>query len=540
MKKLFGAVAVACALLATTAAVAAPAQQAKDVPQAMVAKHGDKGKQGAKGKKAKATKAAKKAKVTKKAPKAATATLATSPINWGVADDASKYANDGGTWFDTQLKGASLTENRWTLAWNPSNPTAITEMPFVQRAAPVAQANGIHVVLVLYSGTNGTSSPDARDHDATAFCNWAASVATAVKGWGIHDFVVLNEPNTALYWAPQKDASGTDVAAGPVEALLAKCYDTIHAADANANVIGLGLSPRASTEKSSNDPLSFLRDVGAAYKASGRTAPIMDQLALHPYPRPDVKGSPPSSGWGTTGDAANRFAISQLDRVKQAVYDAFNGTGQPTTLNGLTFRLDEVGWQTDTTQYSQYFNTDTWPQVITEQQQSDYLKQTATQYFACDPTVTDVELFLLVDEASRDGRSADGTSVIGGGWQSGLLTAGGQGVSTPKVAYGQVGPLFAQGRAACTAGLISWSPGAAGSSGSTTQSSSGSTGSTGNAGGSTSSSSSAKAKAKAAKQARLKKAKLKKAVAACNKKFKGKANATKRATCIAAAKKKNT
>ncbi|MGH3050785.1 MAG: hypothetical protein ACRDLK_11555, partial [Gaiellaceae bacterium] len=381
--------------------------------------------------------------------------------NWGVADDTSKYENDGGAWFYGELHGASLTENRWTLAWNPANPTAITELPFLQRAAPVAQQNGIHVVLVLYSGTNGTSSPDARDHDATAFCQWAGIVANTVKAWGINDFVVLNEPNTALYWAPQK-VNGKDVAAAPVEALLAQCYDTLHANDANANVIGLGLSPRASTEKSSNDPLSFLRDLGAAYRASGRTAPIMDQIALHPYPRPDVKGSPPGAGWGTTGDAANRFAISQLDRVKQAVYDAFNGTGQPTTLNGLTFRLDEVGWQTDTTQYPQYFNTETWKQVITEQQQAQYLQQTAQQYFACDPTVTDVELFLLVDEASRDGRSADGTSVIGGGWQSGLLTTGGQGVSQPKVAYSAVGPLFGEGRAACTAGAITWTPGSSG------------------------------------------------------------------------------
>jgi hypothetical protein len=489
VKKLFAAAAAAtCALLVVAAAGAAPDIQ-----------HGKHGLHaGVSG-------------TTAPKPKAASLD-AVPPINWGVADDTSKYESDGGTWFDAELKGANLTENRWTLAWNPSDPTAITEMPFLQRAAPVAQANGIHVVLVLYPGTNGTSSPDARDHDATAFCTWAGIVADAVKGWGINDFVVLNEPNTALYWAPQKDASGADVAAAPVEALLAKCYDTLHAADANANVIGLGLSPRASTEKSSNDPLSFLRDVGRAYRASGRTTPIMDQLALHPYPRPDVKGSPPSAGWGATGAAANRFAISQLDRVKQAVYDAFNGTGQPTTLNGLTFRLDEVGWQTDTTQYPQYFNTETWPQVISEQQQADYLKQTVTQYFACDPTVTDVELFLLVDEATRDGRSADGTSVIGGGWQSGLLTAGGEGVSTPKLAYSAVAPLFAEGRAACTTGLISWTPGATASSGSTGKT--------------------------AAKAAKTKKAKLRKAVKACNKKFAGKAKKAKRLGCIAKAKAK--
>ncbi len=145
------------------------------------------------------------------------------------------------------------------------------------------------------------------------------------------------------------------------------------------------------------------------------------------------------------------FGVSNLDRVKQAVYDAFNGTKQPTTLNGLTFRIDELGWQTDTTKYSQYYNQEN-VKVISEQQQADYLKTTAEKWFACDPTVTDVELFLLADEPTRNGKSQDGSTVLGGGWQSGLLTAGGEGVSQPKAAYAAArlrlrrGPQRLQGR----------------------------------------------------------------------------------------------
>ena len=82
-------------------------------------------------------------------------------------------------------------------------------------------------------------------------------------------------------------------------------------------------------------------------------------------------------------------------------------------------------------------------------EQADYLKTTAEKYFACDPTVTDVELFLLGDEPTRNGRSQDGSTVLGGGWQSGLLTAGGQGVAQPKPAYSQLGADFAAGRGAC-------------------------------------------------------------------------------------------
>jgi hypothetical protein len=367
-------------------------------------------------------------------------TVAAPALNWGVADDASKYADDGGSWFYGQLQGAHLTENRWTLSFDPTHPTAITELPFFQRSAPMAQAAGIHIVLALY-GRPATAT------DPVAFCAWASQVATLAKQWGIHDFIVWNEPNTALYWSPQ-DAS----APAKYEALLAQCYDTIHAADSQARVIGFGLSPR-SNGPSQTAPIPFIAGVGAAYRASGRQAPIMDQLSIHPYPNPNSPTDSPDVGYAAT----NNYGVSNLDRVKQAVYDAFNGTQQPTTVNGLTLRIDELGWQTDTTAYSQYYNQEN-VKVISEQQQTEYLKTTAEKYFACDPTVTDVELFLLADEPTRNGRSQDGSTVLGGGWQSGLLTAGGQGVSQPKPAYSQLAADFAAGRGACKGAMVSWSP----------------------------------------------------------------------------------
>ena len=48
--------------------------------------------------------------------------------------------------------------------------------------------------------------------------------------------------------------------------------------------------------------------------------------------------------------------------------------------------------------------------------------------------------------------------MLGGGWQSGLLTAGGQGVSQPKAAYAQLASDFGAGRAACKGAMVSWSP----------------------------------------------------------------------------------
>ena len=271
-------------------------------------------------------------------------------------------------------------------------------------------------------------------------------VAATVQQWGINDFIIWNEPNTALYWSPQNASAPAEY-----EALLARCYDSIHAVDARARVIGFGLSPR-SNGPTQTAPIPFIEAVGAAYRRSGRTAPIMDQMSIHPYPNPSSPTDGPSVGYSNP----DFYGIPNLDRVKQAIYDAFNGTAQPTTLTGLTFRIDELGWQTNTTGYPQYYNAEN-VKVVSEQTQAAYIQQTVQRYFACDPTVTDVEWFLLTDEPTRNGRNQAGQT-IGGGWQSGLMTAGGQGVSQPKPAYTEDAPLFAEGRSACATGLVNWTP----------------------------------------------------------------------------------
>jgi surface antigen len=385
------------------------------------------------------------------------------PLAYGVSDDSGKYAEDGGAWFYGQLRGAGLSQTRWTVRWNPAAPATIEELSHLQRAAPVAAQNGVRVVLALYS-------EDPSQHDPGAFCAWAGSVARIVAQWNIHEFIVWNEPNTRRFWVPQKDAAGQDVAAPAYEALLATCYDAIHAADPAATVVGMGLSPRASTQES-NEPLTFLRDVGKAYRASGRAAPIMDQLALHPYPNPNSPTDAPGVGYQ---DPA-RYGVPNLDRVKQAVYDAFDGTAQPTTLTGLTLRIDEISWQVSTdpadpksspdgstgwiTPSMGYYNDEN-VAVVDQRQQAENLRAAITQYLACDPSVTDVGLLPLQDESTRNGRDPSGTTVLGGGWQSGLVTAGGPGAAKQRLAYGVVAQVASQGRAACTGARVAAAPAA--------------------------------------------------------------------------------
>ena len=55
------------------------------------------------------------------------------------------------------------------------------------------------------------------------------------------------------------------------------------------------------------------------------------------------------SGWPTEQPfSVQCTSKANLDRVKQAVWDAFAGTPQPTTVDGLRLYLDEVGWQVET------------------------------------------------------------------------------------------------------------------------------------------------------------------------------------------------
>jgi hypothetical protein len=176
----------------------------------------------------------------------------------------------------------------------------------------------------------------------------------------------------------------------------------------------------------------------------------MDQLAIHPYPNPSSPTDAPRVGYRSP----DRYGIPDLGRVKQAVWDAFQRTAQPTTLNGLTFRIDEIGWQVDTAGMPGYINAEN-VRTIDAPTQAAYLEQMVRRYFACDPTVTDVLLFLLADEPFRNGRDAMG-NVVGGGWQSGLITVDGQ----HREAYEEMAQLASAGRNACADGrVVDWTPG---------------------------------------------------------------------------------
>ena len=179
-------------------------------------------------------------------------------------------------------------------------------------------------------------------------------------------------------------------------------YDALKGVDPALTVVGVGLSPRGNdrpTAKSnvSTSPVRFLAALGAWYRASGRQRPLMDGLSFHPYP--NVATDPLSRGyaWPNAG-------FVNLDRLKQAVWDAFAGTEQPTTVDGLRLYLDEVGWQVDTTGRDGYVGTENVPVTREETQAAIYGE--LVRRAACDQDIAQVNVFGFRDDALRTGFQA--------------------------------------------------------------------------------------------------------------------------------------
>ncbi len=348
---------------------------------------------------------------------------------FGVAEDASQFAADGGASIYASLHQLGMSTDRWALTFN-GDPTVITNQSFLDKAVPAANTAGVTIVLSLYPAVSSTPDP-------SAFCTWVGNIARRYPT--ITNFIIGNEVNTTRFWSPQHTATNPNAGPDSYEAVLAQCYDTLKTINPAIQVIGMGLSPRA-VDANSTAPLTFIRAVGAAYKASGRTTPIMDQLAVHPYPNPNSNPpSPPVVGYQNV----NFYGIEQLDRVKQAVYDAFNGTAQPTTLNGLRLMVDELGYQTYETGNPLYTGVESSPVVSEAIQATDYAL--IVHLYSCDPAISTVLFFHLIDETNLNITSTSG------GWQSGLEHPDG----SPKPSFAAVQQAIAQG---CIGPQVIWKP----------------------------------------------------------------------------------
>jgi hypothetical protein len=371
-------------------------------------------------------------------------------VRFGVTEDAGKYADDGGATFFPTLTDLGMTQNRITVFWDPAHPAEIQEKAFLDRSLPVAAADHIQVVFSVQPlhPTDITSTPGG----ALAFASYAALLARAYPQ--VKQFMIGNEPNQPRFWRPQFSPSGRGVAAAAYEQVLALSYDALKAVDPTIDVIGLGLSPRGNDDPHarsnvSTSPVRFIHDLGVAYRASGRPRPIMDELAFHPYPNPSSGNDPLLKGYQWPNAGVPNFA-----RIKQAVWDAFAGTGQPTfaepgelfTAPGLaappplTLFLDETGWQakippSERSAYTGRENSKTVSEATQARIYGDLVR-----FVECDPSVTALDLFHLVDESDLDR------------FQSGLVRADG----THRPSYDAVKDAIAETGGLCSGLETSW------------------------------------------------------------------------------------
>ena len=334
---------------------------------------------------------------------AVVATPARAETTFGVADDRPKYAADGGASFFATMRDLGLTSVRVTLQWDSENPRAISERADLERMVVQARRYGIEVVVALYP--TRAKALSERPTAPAEFAAWAADVARAFPS--VRRFVVGNELNQPRFHQPQFLPDCTRASGAAYMDVLVRTYDLMKAIDPGITLItsvsSRGNDSCRAQSNVSTSPYRFIHDMGLAYRALGRTRPAWDEWGLHAYP--NSPSDPLSRGfpWPNIG-------LPNLARLKQALWDAFAGTGQPTF--GATYTpghalaamlqpkiyIGETGWQTRVPASSRqaYYGEETVQATTDEFQAETYSQIVRTS--SCDPAVSTVMFLMLVDE----------------------------------------------------------------------------------------------------------------------------------------------
>jgi hypothetical protein len=319
---------------------------------------------------------------------------------------------------------------RITQIWAPGERALSTEDATV--LANVAAAAKLSNVTVITSVLNfGSKTTPLTAADQSDFAAYAANLVKRVPSMRI--LIVGNEPNLNRYWLPQFNADGTDAAAPAYESLLATTYDAVKAAAPGVTVIGGAVSPRGGDVpggiRPTHSPTVFIQDMGQAYRATGRTTPIMDGFAFHPYE--DNSSIAPVDG---THPNSTTIALADYDKLVALLGEAFGNYTLP-------IWYDEFGVESQIPPDKQSLYTNTEPAAtkpVPEATQGEYYRQ-AVQLAFCQPNVRGLFLFHAVDERDLTG------------WQSGLYYAD----DTPKSSLDAVRLAFTDARN----GVIAHCPG---------------------------------------------------------------------------------
>ncbi len=293
----------------------------------------------------------------------------------------------------TLFRLAGFTSIRVTSQWQVGQvaPPEL-ELSILRNVAGAAQLSGVKVYLSVYPpGSRSTPlTPEAREQFAGYLTVLKQQLPT------VRDVIVGNEPNLNRFWLPQFNPDGTNAAAPAYLALLARSYDAIKAIDAKTRVWGGALAPRGvdrpGTGRDTHSPVKFLRDLGSAYRSSGRTLPVMDGLAFHPYA--DSSGQSPD----TPHPNSTTIGLGDYDRLIRNLGIAFDGTAQAGS--ALPILYDEFGVESRVPPGKAALYTGAEPATtkpVDEITQGAYYER-ALQLAFCQPNVTGILFFHSHDE----------------------------------------------------------------------------------------------------------------------------------------------
>jgi hypothetical protein len=308
------------------------------------------------------------------------------------------------------LKLAGFGAVRITEVWAPGqrSPNA-TQQTKLDAVTAAAKLDSMKIYLSVFNaGSKTTPLTATQQSDFAAF---AAAIAKRYPS--LTEIAVGNEPNNNRFWLPQFGLDGSDTAAVAYEALLAKTYDALKSVSPAIDVIGGSLAPRGidrpGTGKDTHSPQTFVDDLVAAYKANGRTSPIMDAFDMHAYE--DNSSLPPSFQHPKTAT----IALADYDKLVGAL-SGFDGTPQPGSSLPIVYGEFGVESQIPAAKASLYTGTE--PQTtkpVDEATQGAYYHDALALAF-CQPNAKAFFVFHAFDEPNLPG------------WQSGVYYRDG----TPK------------------------------------------------------------------------------------------------------------
>jgi hypothetical protein len=336
----------------------------------------------------------------------------------GAAEDVAKQQDYAFTKLQMdKAKLAGFDTIRVTQTWTrDQTELGVIDAIMLENVVNAAQFTGVRVVFSLFPF--GSSVTPLTDEDRASFAAFCVDVAQRFPS--VKDFIVGNEPNLNRFWMPQFGPSGEDLAAPAYVSMLATAYDALKEVRPRSTIYGGALAPRGvdkpNTGRDTHSPTTFIPDMGAAYRASGRLVPLMDAFAFHPY------GENSQIAPDLVHPNGTSIGLADYPKLVTLLGQAFDGTAQRGST--LPILYDEYGVETQLPPAKATLYTGTEPATTKptdEATQARFYQQAMAMTF-CQANVIGLLLFHVQDEPAL------------AAWQSGEFYVDG----SPKASLGAV------------------------------------------------------------------------------------------------------